>query len=333
MSTITATEITQLENTSHDVPKPYLSIIVPIYNELENIPLLSGSILGAMDNIGYNYEVIFIDDGSTDGSHQILKQICEKYDNLKTIRFRKNFGQTAAMAAGFEHAQGEVIVAMDGDMQNDPKDIPKLIDKLNEGYDVVNGWRKNRQDTFINRRLPSMIANWLIGQVTGVKLHDYGCSLKAYRAETIKLVSLYGEMHRFIPALASIEGADITEMPVDHHARQYGKSKYNIMRTFKVILDLLTVAFLKKFATRPLHMFGRAGMIAFFIGFLICAYLTFEKIAFAHSIGDRPLLLLGVLMILTGVQLVSTGIIAELQIRTYYETQKKPIYRIKDIYK
>jgi glycosyltransferase involved in cell wall biosynthesis len=296
------------------------------------VPLLAGSILGVMDNYGESYEVIFIDDGSRDGSHEVLKQVCEKYDHFKALRFRKNFGQTAAMAAGFDFATGEIIIAMDGDLQNDPKDIPRLIEKLEEGYDVVNGWRKDRQDAFLNRRLPSMIANKLIGLCTGVKLHDYGCSLKAYRANTIKMVSLYGEMHRFIPALASIEGADITEMPVNHHARQYGQSKYNIMRTFKVVLDLMTVTFLKKFATRPLHMFGRMGLLSLFIGFVLCAYLTFDKLIYGHSIGDRPLLLLGILLILTGIQLFSSGIIAELQIRTYYETQHKPIYRIKEIY-
>lgn len=330
---VTPTTNISAENETHNTKrKPDISIVVPIFNEIENVPLLAGSILEVMENYDSTYEAIFIDDGSTDGTHEILKQLCEEHKNLKTIRFRKNFGQTAAMAAGFDKAEGDIIIAMDGDLQNDPKDIPKLIDKLNEGYDVVNGWRKDRQDAFINRRLPSMIANWLIGRVTGVKLHDYGCSLKAYKADTIKMVSLYGEMHRFIPALASIEGADITEMEVTHHARQFGQSKYNIMRTFKVILDLMTVAFLKKFSTRPLHMFGRAGMIAFFLGFCCCAYLTIDKLILGATIGDRPLLLLGILLIMTGIQLISTGIIAELQIRTYFESQHKPIYRVKELY-
>jgi glycosyltransferase involved in cell wall biosynthesis len=332
MSIVTTQTVSEIEKQSISESKVKISIIIPIYNEVENVPLLAGSILGVMDNYGESYEVIFIDDGSRDGSHEVLKQVCEKYDHFKALRFRKNFGQTAAMAAGFDFATGEIIIAMDGDLQNDPKDIPRLIEKLEEGYDVVNGWRKDRQDAFLNRRLPSMIANKLIGLCTGVKLHDYGCSLKAYRANTIKMVSLYGEMHRFIPALASIEGADITEMPVNHHARQYGQSKYNIMRTFKVVLDLMTVTFLKKFATRPLHMFGRMGLLSLFIGFVLCAYLTFDKLIYGHSIGDRPLLLLGILLILTGIQLFSSGIIAELQIRTYYETQHKPIYRIKEIY-
>lgn len=332
MSVVSTTNMSSENSIKDSIDKPQVSIIIPIYNEIENVPLLAGSILEVMDNYNSTYEAIFIDDGSTDGTHKILKQLCEEHKCLKTIRFRKNFGQTAAMAAGFDNAQGNVIIAMDGDLQNDPKDIPKLIEKLNEGYDVVNGWRKDRQDAFINRRLPSMIANWLIGKVTGVRLHDYGCSLKAYRSETIKMVSLYGEMHRFIPALASIEGAVITEMEVTHHARQFGQSKYNIMRTFKVILDLMTVTFLKKFATRPLHVFGRAGLIAFFFGFCCSAYLTIDKLFFGHPIGDRPLLLLGILLIMTGIQLISTGIIAELQIRTYFESQHKPIYRVKEVY-
>ena len=333
MSVVTTADISELKKQLTETDQPKISIIVPIYNEIENVPLLAGSILGTMDNYDATYEVIFIDDGSKDGTDKVCKEVCEKYDNFMTIRFRKNFGQTAAMAAGFDYARGDIIIAMDGDLQNDPKDIPKLVEKLEEGYDVVNGWRKDRQDSYLDRKLPSMIANWIIGQVTGVRLHDYGCSLKAYRAETMKMVHLYGEMHRFIPALVSIEGAEITEMPVNHHARKYGQSKYNIMRTFKVVLDLMTVTFLKKFITRPLHMFGRAGFVAFFLGFLTCAYLTYEKIFLGHSIGDRPLLLLGILLILTGIQLISSGIIAELQIRTYYETQHKPIYRVKEIYK
>lgn len=332
MCAVSTKEVQQTQELEQHDDKPEISIVIPIYNEYENLPKLAGAILGVMDNMNRSYEVLLVDDGSKDGSSELLKQICEKYEHFKGFKFRKNFGQTPAMACGFDHAQGDIIVAMDGDMQNDPKDIPKVIEKLEEGYDVVNGWRKNRQDRFIDRKLPSMIANWLIGQATGVKLHDYGCSLKAYRSDTIKLVNLYGEMHRFIPALASIEGAEITEIAVDHHPRTFGKSKYNIMRTFKVILDLLTVIFLKKFFTRPLHMFGRAGLIAFFLGFLVCGYLSVVKIAYGVTIGDRPLLLLGVLLIIMGFQLISTGILAEMQTRIYYETQKKPIYRIKEIY-
>lgn len=333
MSTVNLQEKKSVITRETTATKPRISIIAPVYNEAENVPLLINAIAAAMENYEPNYEVILIDDGSSDNSPKLLKKAAAETPKLTAILFRKNFGQTAAMAAGFDHAQGDIIIAMDADLQNDPKDIPKLVEKLEEGYDVVNGWRKDRKDTFINRRLPSMIANWLIGKVTGVKLHDYGCSLKAYRAETIKMVSLYGEMHRFIPALASIEGAEITEMPVTHHARKYGQSKYNIMRTFKVLLDLMTVAFLKKFVTRPLHMFGRLGMVSFFFGFAICLYLSFEKLFLGASLSDRPMLLLGVLLIMTGIQLFSSGIIAEMQIRTYYESQKKTIYRIKSVVK
>lgn len=332
MNIVAEKESLELNKLVTPLVKPNISIIIPIYNELENIPLLTGSIIGVMEKFEPNFELIFIDDGSKDGSQDILKSITEKYTNVKALLFRRNYGQTAAMAAGFNYAKGEIIVAMDGDLQNDPKDIPDLVNKLNEGYDVVNGWRKDRKDAFLNRTFPSMVANWIIGQVTGVKLHDYGCSLKAYKSEIIKEVSLYGEMHRFIPALAKIEGAEITEIPVTHHARKYGTSKYNIMKTFKVILDLITVTFLRKFATRPLHIFGRIGMISFFFGVCICIYLTLDKILYAASISNRPLLLLGVLLILTGIQLLSSGLIAELQIRTYYESQHKPIYKIKNIF-
>lgn len=312
--------------------KVELSIIVPIYNEVENIELLSQSILNVLESINRSFEIIFVDDGSNDGSHKVLKLLSEKNPYLKTIRFRRNYGQTAALAAGFNNAKGNIIITLDGDLQNDPADIPRLIEKLEEGYDVVSGWRKNRQDDFISRKIPSMLANKLIGKLTGVQLHDYGCSLKAYRSEIAKDISLYGEMHRFIPALAGIEGANIIEMPVMHHARKYGQSKYNILRTFKVILDLITVVFLKKFFTRPLHFFGRIGLLSFVLGFAISFYLAFEKMVFSVNIGNRPILLLGVLLILTGIQFISTGIIAEIQIRTYYESQGKNIYRIKEIY-
>jgi glycosyltransferase involved in cell wall biosynthesis len=312
--------------------KVEISIIVPVYNETDNIEILSNTLLMVLNDIGRTYEIILVDDGSTDGTHQKLKEIAEKNHVIKGIRFRRNYGQTAAMAAGFDYASGDIIISLDGDMQNDPADIPLLINKLEEGYDVVSGWRKNRKDDLVSRKIPSMIANRLISKLTGVQLHDYGCSLKAYRSEIAKDMSLYGEMHRFIPALAGIEGARIVEMPVNHHPRKFGQSKYNILRTFKVILDLMTVVFLRKFMTRPLHMFGRMGLAAFFAGFGISAYLAVEKIFFAVQLSNRPLLLLGILLILTGVQLISTGIIAEIQIRTYYESQNKPIYKVREIY-
>ncbi|MDD3013787.1 MAG: glycosyltransferase family 2 protein [Candidatus Gastranaerophilales bacterium] len=320
------------ENIVTSLKKVEISVIVPIYNEVENIETLSNSLLNVLNGLNKSFEIILIDDGSSDGTCELLKSIAESTPNIKGIRFRRNFGQTAAMAAGFDYASGDIIISLDGDMQNDPADIPRLIAKLEEGYDVVSGWRKNRQDDFLSRKIPSMIANRLISRLTGVHLHDYGCSLKAYRSEIAKDMSLYGEMHRFIPALAGIEGARIIEMPVLHHPRKFGQSKYNILRTFKVILDLMTVVFLRKFMTRPLHMFGRMGLASFFAGFIISAYLAFEKLVFSTQLSNRPLLLLGVLLILTGIQLISTGIIAEIQIRTYYESQNKPIYKVRNIY-
>jgi len=320
------------ENINISLKKVEISVIVPIYNEVENIEVLSSSLLNVLNGMGKSFEIILIDDGSLDGTCELLKSISENNPAVKGIRFRRNFGQTAAMAAGFDYASGDIIISLDGDMQNDPADIPRLIAKLEEGYDVVSGWRKHRQDDFVSRKIPSMIANKLISRLTGVHIHDYGCSLKAYRSEIAKDMSLYGEMHRFLPALAGIEGARIVEMPVLHHPRKFGKSKYNILRTFKVILDLMTVVFLRKFMTRPLHMFGRMGLASFFAGFIISAYLAFEKLVFSTQLSNRPLLLLGVLLILTGIQLISTGIIAEIQIRTYYESQNKPIYKIREIY-
>jgi glycosyltransferase involved in cell wall biosynthesis len=282
--------------------------------------------------MGRTFEVIFIDDGSRDGTEGALKSLSEKFSRIKAVRFRRNCGQTAALAAGFQYASGDIIVTLDGDLQNDPEDIPNLVAKLEEGYDVVSGWRKDRKDNFVKRTLPSMVANKLISSVSGVALHDYGCSLKAYRAETAKALPLYGELHRFIPALAGIEGARIAEMAVCHHPRRFGKSKYTITRTFRVILDLMTVVFLRRFMTRPLHVFGGAGLVSFALGFLVCAYLAMDKLAFGHSLGNRPLLDLGVLLIVTGVQLISTGIIAEILIRTYFESQHKAIFRVKELY-
>jgi len=309
----------------------YLSIVIPVFNEEESLYPLSEKIYKSLQSIGKEYEVIFVDDGSTDGSEAIFKNICQRYANFKAIRFRRNFGQTAAIAAGLDHAKGEVIITMDGDLQNDPEDIPRLLSKLDEGYDVVSGWRKNRKDNALTRTLPSNIANWIIGFATGTRLHDYGCTLKAYKADVIKDVCLYGELHRFIPALASLEGAMVTEIPVTHHQRKFGESKYNLSRVWRVVLDLITVSFLRRYQTRPLHIFGRIGLISFLLGFVISAILTFEKIFLGASLANRPLLILGVLLILTGVQLLSLGLIAEMQIRTYFESQKKPIYRIREI--
>jgi glycosyltransferase involved in cell wall biosynthesis len=247
------------------------------------------------------------------------------------VLLRRNYGQTAAMAAGFKYARGQAVITLDGDLQNDPQDIPRLLDKLNEGYDLVSGWRKQRQDAVLTRLIPSKIANWLIGKVTGVNLHDYGCSLKAYRSELIMDMNLYGELHRFIPALAFIEGARISEIPVQHYARQFGHSKYGLGRTFRVLMDLFTIYFMKRFLTRPMHVFGLFGLISMIAGIGLGAYLTFVKLALGESIGDRPLLILAVVLFLTGVQLFSFGLIAELMMRTYHESQNRPIYRVREV--
>jgi len=310
---------------------PFLSVVVPIHNEYDNLPLLVDAIADVVKRADLSYELICVDDGSTDGSTDLLKQLASDRPNLKGIIFRRNYGQTAAMAAGFSNARGNVIITLDGDLQNDPEDIPMLLAKLDEGYDLVSGWRKNRQDAALTRLLPSKIANWLIGRVTGVKLHDYGCSLKAYRAEVVADMNLYGELHRFLPALAFIEGARITEVPVRHHARRFGKSKYGLGRTFRVVMDLLTVWFMRKFLTKPMHVFGLFGLGSVTLGTLLGLYLTFIKIVMGASIGDRPLLILAVVLFLSGLQLLCFGLLAELLMRTYHESQGRPIYRIREV--
>ncbi|MEX0269885.1 glycosyltransferase family 2 protein [Leptolyngbyaceae cyanobacterium UHCC 1019] len=310
--------------------QPQVSVVVPIHNEYENLPRLLEAISATLIAANIHYEILCVDDGSTDGSGDLLKQIASDRADLRSVILRRNYGQTAAMAAGFSYAKGQIIVTMDGDMQNDPADIPILLDKLNEGYDLVSGWRKNRQDATITRLIPSQIANWLIAQVTGVKVHDYGCSLKAYRAELIADMNLYGELHRFLPALAFIEGARIAEMPVRHHPRQFGKSKYGLDRTIRVVMDLMTVFFMRKFLTRPMHVFGSMGVLSIFLGTVIGLYLTSLKLSFGESI-NRPLLILVVVLILTGVQLFSFGLLAELLMRTYHESQGRPIYRVREV--
>jgi glycosyltransferase involved in cell wall biosynthesis len=308
-----------------------LSIVVPIYNEAESIESLVSAIADSLVNTHLRYEIICVDDGSRDNSTQILTDLAKQRRDLKAIILRRNYGQTPAMAAGFGLAEGKVIVTLDGDLQNDPADIPLLLAKLEEGYDLVSGWRKKRQDKALTRLLPSKIANWIIGRVTEVKLHDYGCSLKAYRAELVADMNLYGELHRFLPALAYIEGARITEIPVRHHARRFGKSKYGLGRTIRVVMDLLTVFFMKKFLTRPMHVFGLGGVISLIAGIAMGLYLTILKLVSHQNIGDRPLLILSVLLILAGVQLFSFGLVAELLMRTYHESQRRPIYRIRSI--
>ena len=308
-----------------------LSIVVPIYNEAESLTHLIEAIASAVAINNLSYEIICVDDGSTDGSTKILTDLATQRSDLKAVILRRNYGQTPAMAAGFENARAKAIVTLDGDLQNDPADIPLLLDTLNEGYDLVSGWRKQRQDAALTRLLPSKIANWIIGRVTGVKLHDYGCSLKAYRSEVVADMNLYGELHRFLPALAYIEGARITEIPVRHHPRRYGKSKYGLGRTIRVIMDLLTVFFMKKFLTKPMHVFGFWGLMSLISGVLMGIYLTIIKLFMGQNIGDRPLLILSVLLILTGIELFSFGLLAELLMRTYHESQKRPIYRVREV--
>lgn len=307
-----------------------ISIVIPLYNETKNIQSLYASLNQFVRTLGRETEIIFIDDGSTDATFQALLNIKKLDGSIRIIHFTRNFGQTAALSAGFDYAKGDVIITMDGDLQNDPSDIPSLLQKVEEGYDVVSGWRFKRQDKFLLRRLPSKIANWIIGLITGVKLHDSGCSLKAYRSNVVKNLRLYGEMHRFIPALASSRGAKIAEVKVNHHPRVHGKSKYGMSRTIRVFLDLITIKFLLSFLTRPLQIFGLWGLALSGAGFLICLYLSIVKLVFEQSIGDRPLLFLGVLLLVLGVQFMGFGLIAEMQTRTYYEVQNKPIYVIKD---
>ncbi|MBN1334159.1 MAG: glycosyltransferase family 2 protein [Synergistales bacterium] len=308
-----------------------ISIVVPLYNEEENVRELYSRISRVMKKMDLPFEIIFINDGSTDRTWKHIQEISTQDISVRGMSFRRNYGQTAAMSAGIEASRGEVIITLDGDLQNDPSDIPLLLEKIREGYDVVSGWRKNRQDALVSRKIPSRIANWLIGKMTGVELHDYGCSLKAYRSEVIKEVDLYGELHRFIPALASMVGARVTEIPVNHYARTRGTSKYGISRTPKVFLDLLLVRFLLRYRTRPIHFLGGAGLGMGLTGFLIAFYLTLKKIFMGEELSRRPLLLFAVILILFGTQLVTTGFLAELVIRTYYESQDKKPYWVKEM--
>jgi glycosyltransferase involved in cell wall biosynthesis len=308
-----------------------VSIVVPVFNEAQNVRFLYLALEAAMDRTDYSWEVLFVDDGSTDGTTAVLKELHARETAVRVVELRRNFGQTAAIAAGFDHARGKIIITMDGDLQNDPQDIPRLIDKLNEGYDVVSGWRVNRQDSFWLRRLPSRIANSLISKVTGTYLHDYGCTLKAYRCEIMQHLKLYGEMHRFIPALLAGTGARITELLVTHHARRYGRSKYGISRTIRVFLDLLLVKFSLSFLTKPLQIFGLVGLLTFLPGMAICIYLLFARIFLAQGLADRPLFLLGILLAVLGAQFISLGILAEIQIRTYHESSNRPIYLVREL--
>ncbi|MGB7565593.1 MAG: glycosyltransferase family 2 protein [Prochlorococcaceae cyanobacterium] len=308
---------------------PEVSIVVPLFNEAESLPLLVEKLLASLRPQGRSFELVLVDDGSVDATASVLAQLADVTPELVAVLLRRNYGQTAAMAAGFDASCGELIVTLDGDLQNDPADIPLLLERLGEGFDLVSGWRHQRQDGALNRLLPSKIANRLIARVTGVKLHDYGCSLKAYRREVIADMNLYGELHRFLPALAFIEGARITEVKVQHHARRFGRSKYGLDRTFRVLMDLLTVTFMKRFLTRPMHVFGLGGLVGIGAGLLIALHLSYAKVVLNQDIGTRPLLMVAVLAILTGVQLFCFGLLAELQMRTYHESQGRPIYRVR----
>lgn len=306
-----------------------ISVVIPLYNEEENVRELHDRLKAVLDSLDREYEIIYVDDGSTDNTLSILEEIQSFDPTVMILSFRRNFGQTAAFAAGFDFARGDIVVTMDGDLQNDPNDIPKLVEMIKTN-DLVSGWRKKRKDPFFSRRLPSMIANWLISKVTGVKLHDYGCSLKAYRRDVIKNLRLYGEMHRFIPAVASWYGVRVAEVETTHHPRLRGKSKYGITRTVKVVLDLITVKFLQSFSTKPLQFFGFVGISGGFLGFLILLYLSIEKIL-GRPIGGRPLLLLGALLVIVGIQFIGMGLLGEMIVRVYHETQRKPIYVLKKV--
>ena len=308
-----------------------LSVVVPVYNEEENTQYLYDQLTEVLEPLGLEYEIICTDDGSEDRSFERLQALAERDPRVKVIRFRRNFGQTAAFSAGFDYARGDIVVTIDADLQNDPAGIPLLLKKMQEGYDVVSGWRKDRQDPFLTRRLPSNIANWLISRTTGVQVHDRGCSLRAHRGEIVKEMRLYGELHRFIPDIAAWLGALMAEVPVEHRARKYGRSKYGIGRTFRVVLDLITVRFLQGYSTRPIHIFGRWGILLGGLGFILALWLSFEKLVLGQSIGNRPALILSVLLMLMGVQLVSIGLLGEMTVRSYYEGQNKPIYAIREI--
>jgi len=322
----------QTDATAAMKPAIDVSFIIPVYNEVENVDALIREVAQTGYKLNRSFEIVIVDDGSKDGTVNALRQLAQEFPQLNIVCLKRNYGQTAATSAGFHHARGKYFVTLDGDLQNDPAQVPEIIQMLEaENLDIVCGWRKHRQDKALTRKLPSMIANRIIGATTGVRIHDYGCSLKVYRSEVAKEVPLYGEMHRFIPALASIDGAVIKEVPVNHRPRVAGTSKYGLSRTFKVVLDLLTVLFLKRFLTRPLQLFGRIGLTFFGGGCLLLTYLMIDKLVFQHDIGNRPLLTLGVLMFITGIQLISTGLIAEVQARTYFESQNKQIFKVREV--
>ena len=317
-----------LTDPAAQLPTPELSIVVPVHDEQDNVGALYEALMPNLEELGRSFEIIVVDDGSRDDTYPRLTSLATADERLKLVRLRRNYGQTAAMAAGFDHARGDVIIPMDGDLQNDPADIAVLLEKIDEGYDVVSGWRRDRKDSFL-RRLPSRIANWLIGRVTGVRLHDYGCTLKAYRAEIVHETRLYGEMHRFLPALAYMAGASITEVSVRHHPRAFGRSKYGLGRTFKVLLDLLTVKFLSV-STKPSYVFGGSGFVLCFAGSLFVAWTAYQRLFNSVYVYRQPSLLVGVFLFTIGINLIMLGLLAELIVRTYHESQSKPVYLVRE---
>jgi len=308
-----------------------ITVSIPIYNECENILRIIDELMPVLEGLGRSFEILFVDDGSEDGSFEILKELAQRDTRIRVIRFRRNFGQTAALDAGFKEARGEIIITMDGDLQNDPADIPRLLQKMEEGnFDIVSGWRKDRKDKFITRRIPSIIANRLISKITSVLLHDYGCTLKAYKRELTRYFNLYGEMHRFIPAIGRFIGASIAELPVNHRARKFGKSKYNLSRVVRVILDLLTVKFFSGYLTQPLKIIGRIGLLFFLVAFGALGWVVFDKVVNNQDMTNSPFFFLSILGFFSGLQLMVFGLIAEILVRTYYESQNKPTYNIKE---
>ncbi len=308
----------------------YLSVLIPVYNEEESLSELGEEVSSVLSGLGMTSEVVLVDDGSTDGSFRAIQDLCKRHPGFKGVRLGRNVGQTGALAAAIKHASGELIACLDADMQNDARDIPRLIDKLNEGYDVVSGWRKHRRDAFLNRKLPSMLANGLISRITGVPLHDYGCTLKLYRAKYLKPLRLYGEMHRFVPAFAGFLGARITELPVNHRPRLKGHSKYGIMRTFKVLLDLLTVKFMDAYMAKPIYLFGGSGFVMGLLGAAMAAVTLYKKLALGIFVKDQPLFQVSIFFSLIGFQLIMIGLLAEILIRVYFDIKDKPSYFVRE---
>ncbi|MCL5070910.1 MAG: glycosyltransferase family 2 protein [Actinobacteria bacterium] len=320
---------TKTANNSTD-SKTEISVVIPVYNEEDNVWLLYDNLEPVLSKLGRNYEVILVDDGSKDGTYNKLRQLHEKNNHFKVIKFRRNFGQTPAMRAGFDFAGGDIIITLDADLQNDPEDIPKILKKMDEGYDIVSGWRKDRKDK-VSRRFPSAVANKIISVLFGVRLHDYGCTLKAYRKEVLENIELYGEMHRYIPAIASWMGINVAEIPVNHQARKFGKAKYGISRTIRVILDIITIKFLLTYSKKPMQIFGLVGVFTSLAGFIITAYLIIERLFFNQPLSSRPLFILSIFMIFIGIQLITMGLLGEIMMRTYHEGTGKSTYVIREI--